>query len=65
MLTRIRALMRCLPAWRPRRARKRADPLLAPDSERARARATAEYYNRVGDPGHLGGGHTGATWFLR
>jgi hypothetical protein len=61
MLTRIRALVRCVPAWRRRRARKGADPLLASDSERARARATADYYNRVGDPGHLGGGHTGGT----
>ena len=59
MLAWLRALARRVPAWRRHRARHRADPLLASDSERARARATADYYNRVGDPGHFGGGHTG------
>jgi hypothetical protein len=59
MLTRIRALVRRVPAWRRRRARQGADPLLASDAERARARAAADYHNRVGDPGHFGGGHSG------
>jgi hypothetical protein len=31
------------------------DPLLATDAERARARAAADYHNRVGDPGHTAG----------
>jgi hypothetical protein len=59
MLTRIRALVRRVPAWRRRRARQRVDPLLASDAERARARAAADYHNRVGDPGHFGGGGSG------
>jgi hypothetical protein len=59
MLAWLRTLTRRVPAWRRRRAQHRADPLLASDSQRARARATADYYNRVGDPGHFGGGHTG------
>jgi hypothetical protein len=59
MLTRIRALVRRVPAWRRRRVRQRADPLLASDAERARARAAADYHNRVGDPGHFGGGPSG------
>jgi hypothetical protein len=60
MLAWLRALTRRVPAWRRRRrASHRADPLLASDSQRAPARATADYYNRVGDPGHFGGGHTG------
>jgi hypothetical protein len=54
MLTWLRALVRGIRAGR-RRARPGADPLLASDAERARARATAGYYNRVGDPGHTGG----------
>jgi hypothetical protein len=59
MLAWLRALARRVPAWRRHRAQHRADPLLSSDSQRARARATADYYNRVGDPGHFGGGHTG------
>jgi hypothetical protein len=55
MLTRIRALLRRVPAWRRRRTRPRADPLLASDAERSRARARADYHNRVGDPGHTSG----------
>jgi hypothetical protein len=45
-------LLRRVPTWRRRRTRHGADPLLASDAERARARAKAGYYNRVGDPGH-------------
>lgn len=45
-------LLRRVPTWRRRRTRHGADPLLASDAERARARAKAAYYNRVGDPGH-------------
>jgi hypothetical protein len=41
-----------VPTWRRRRTRHGAGPLLAADAERARARAKAAYYNRVGDPGH-------------
>jgi hypothetical protein len=55
MLTRIRALVRRVAAWRRRRARPGTDPLLASDAERARARAAADYHKRVGDPGHTGG----------
>jgi hypothetical protein len=58
MLRRLRAFVRRIRAGR-RRARPGADPLLASDAERARARAAADYYNRVGDPGHTGGGFTG------
>ena len=48
---RIGGLVRVVLAWRrQRRARQAADPLLSPDAERARARATLAYYNRVGDP---------------
>jgi hypothetical protein len=54
MLSWLRALMRRIRAGR-RRARPGSDPLLASDAERARARATADYHNRVGDPGHTGG----------
>jgi hypothetical protein len=54
MLSRLRAFVRRIRAGR-RRARPGADPLLASDAERARARATAGHYNRVGDPGHTGG----------
>jgi hypothetical protein len=55
MLIRIRALLRCVPRWWPFSTRQGADPLLASDTERARARAAADYYNRVGDPGHTAG----------
>jgi hypothetical protein len=55
MLTRIRALLRRVPAWRRRRTRPRTDPLLASDADRSRARAHADYHNRVGDPGHTSG----------
>jgi hypothetical protein len=58
MLTWFRAFARRIRTGR-RRARPGADPLLASDAERARARATADYYNRVGDPGRGGGGFTG------
>ncbi len=51
MLSRLRAFLRRIRAEQ-RRARPGADPLLASDAERARARAKAAYYNRVGDPGH-------------
>jgi hypothetical protein len=54
MLTWLRAFVRRVRAGR-RRARPGTDPLLASDAERARARATADYHNRVGDPG-LGSG---------
>ena len=37
-------------AWRHRRARQAADPLLLPEPERVWARATLAYYNQVGDP---------------
>jgi hypothetical protein len=58
MLSRLRGFVRRLRVgWR--RARPGADPLLASDAERARARATADHYNRVGDPGHTGGFFTG------
>lgn len=51
MLIRIGGLVRLGLAWRRhRRARRAADPLLSPDPERAWARATLAYYNRVGDP---------------
>jgi hypothetical protein len=55
MFTRIRTLLRRVPTWRRRRTRQGADPLLASDAERARARAAADYHNRVGDPGHTAG----------
>jgi len=55
MLTRIRALVRRIPAWRRRRAPQGTDPLLASDAERARARAAADHQKRVGDPGHTSG----------
>jgi hypothetical protein len=58
MLGRLRALVRRIRAGR-RRARPGADPLLASDAERAGARVAADYYNRVGDPGQIGGGFTG------
>jgi hypothetical protein len=54
MLTWLRALVRRIRPGR-RRARPGADPLLASGAERARARATADYHNRVGDPGHGSG----------
>ena len=50
--TGILLLVRRVPTWRRRRTRHGADPLLASEAERARARAKAAYYNRVGDPGH-------------
>jgi hypothetical protein len=55
MLTRIRTLLRRITTWRRRCTRQWADPLLASDTERARARAAADYHNRVGDPGHTAG----------
>jgi len=55
MFTRIRTLLRRVPTWRRRRTPQGADPLLASDAERARARAAAYYHNRVGDPGHTAG----------
>ena len=55
MLTRIRALLRRISAWWRRWTRPGADPLLASEAERARARAAADYHNRVGDPGHTAG----------
>ena len=55
MLIRIRALLRRVPRWWRFSTRQGADPLLASDTERARARAAADYYNRVGDPGHTAG----------
>ena len=55
MLTRIRALLRGASAWWRRCTRPGTDPLLASDATRARARAAAEYHNRVGDPGHTTG----------
>jgi hypothetical protein len=55
MRTRIRALLRRVPTrWR-RRARQGADPLLASEAERARARAAADSQKQVGDPGHTSG----------
>jgi hypothetical protein len=54
MLGGLRTLVRRIRARR-RRARPGADPLLASDAQRARARVAADYYNRVGDPGHTGG----------
>jgi hypothetical protein len=50
MLTRFRTLLRRVRASQRRRAQLSGDPLLPPDAERARARATLDYYNRVGDP---------------
>jgi hypothetical protein len=50
MLTRFRALLRRVRASQWRRAQLSGDPLLPPDAERARARATLDYYNHVGDP---------------
>ena len=58
MLSRLRAFVRRIRAGR-RCARPGTDPLLASDPERARARADADHYNRVGDPGHTGGFFTG------
>jgi hypothetical protein len=55
MLTRIRVLLRRVPRRRRSSTRQGADPLLASDAERAPARAAADYYNRVGDPGHTVG----------
>lgn len=55
MLTRIRTLLRRIPAWWRRRTRPRADPLLASEAARARARAAADSHHRVGDPGHTAG----------
>ena len=55
MLNRIRALLRRVPRWGRSSTRQGADPLLASDTERAPARAAADYYNRVGDPGHTAG----------
>jgi hypothetical protein len=55
MRTRIRALVRRIPAWWRRRAGQGADPLLASEAERARARAAADSQKRVGDPGHTSG----------
>jgi hypothetical protein len=49
MLSWLRAFVRRIRAGR-RRARQGTDPLLSSDAERASARATANYYNRVGDP---------------
>jgi hypothetical protein len=54
MLSWLRALARRFRAGR-RSARQRADPLLSQDAGRARARAKADYHNRVGDPGHGSG----------
>jgi hypothetical protein len=45
-------LVRRVPTLRLRATRQGADPLLASNAERTRARAKAAYYNRVGDPGH-------------
>jgi hypothetical protein len=50
MLTRLRALLGRIRASQRRRAQLSGDPLLPPDAERAAARATLDYYNRVGDP---------------
>jgi uncharacterized protein (DUF1330 family) len=50
MFSRIGGLVRLVLAWRHRRARQAADPLLVPEPARVRARATLAYYNRVGDP---------------
>jgi hypothetical protein len=50
MLTRFRALLRRIRASQRRRAQLSGDPLLPPDAERVRARATLDYYTRVGDP---------------
>jgi hypothetical protein len=50
MLAQFRALLRRVRAWQRRRGQLRGDPLLPPDAERARARATLDYYSRVGDP---------------
>ena len=51
MLTRIGELVRLVLAWQQgRRAQQAADPLLAPDPERAPARAILAYYNQVGYP---------------
>jgi hypothetical protein len=55
MRTRIRALLRRVPRWWRSSTRQGADPLLASDAERAPARAAADVYNRVGDPGHTTG----------
>jgi len=55
MLTRIHALVCRIPAWWRRWTRPGADPLLASEAERVRARAAADYHNRVGDPGHTAG----------
>jgi hypothetical protein len=49
MLTWLRTFVRLIRAGR-RRTRQGADPLLSSDAERAHAHATADYYNRVGDP---------------
>ena len=50
MLTWICELVGLVLAWRRRRARQAGDLLLLPEPERAPARATLAYYNRVGDP---------------
>ena len=46
MLTRFRALLRRVRASQRRRAQLSGDPLLPPVAERARARATLDYYSR-------------------
>lgn len=65
MLTQIRALVRRVRASQRRRAQRRGDPLLSSDAERARARTTVDYYNRIGDPpvggGGLGPGNPGGS----
>jgi hypothetical protein len=50
MLTRFRALLRRVRASQRRGAQLSGDPPLPPDAERARARATLDYYSRVDDP---------------
>jgi hypothetical protein len=55
ILAGIRTLLRRVPTWSQRWTRPGADPLLASDAARARARAAADHHNRVGDPGHTAG----------
>ena len=55
MLAGIRTLLRRVSTWWQRCTRPGADPLLASDAARARARAAADYHNGVGDPGHTAG----------
>jgi hypothetical protein len=49
---RIGELVRLVMAWRRRRRARQAADLLTPETERAPARATLAYYNRVGGPSH-------------